>query len=91
MAICLEFELVEIVGTSATYKFGPCGHEPDGLVEFDIAKLLNGEIPGDTPVHEAVKVLNAHQSQAMANRVFGKIYRHYAEHGNYPLTGGYYA
>ncbi|AEI40911.1 hypothetical protein KNP414_02350 [Paenibacillus mucilaginosus KNP414] len=34
MAICLEYELVEIRGTTAVYRFGPCGQPLDGIIHF---------------------------------------------------------
>lgn len=30
-------------------------------------------------------------AQAAATRVFSKIYKHYLEHNDYPVRGGYYA
>ncbi|CAH1232205.1 hypothetical protein PAECIP111891_06971 [Paenibacillus allorhizoplanae] len=91
MAICLEFELVMIRGTAAEYKFGNCLKEKDGVIEVDIPKLISGETSMDTPMDEVVKLKNDKQSQSMANKVFGKIYKHYLEHHEYVSKGGYYA
>jgi hypothetical protein len=91
VAICLEFELIEVIGTLARYRFGNCLCELDGLIELDLFKLESGEIPGNTPIIEVVKLMNHKQSQAMANRVFGTINKHYLENNEYPEKGGYYA
>jgi len=91
MAICLEFELIEVIGTVARYRFGNCLRELDGIIELDLFKLKNGEIPGDTPISEVVKLINDKQEQAMANRVFSKVNKHFLEHNEYPVKGGYYA
>lgn len=91
MAICLEFELVEVNGTLAKYRFGSCLKPLDGELELDLFKLKSGEIPGTTPIDQVVKLMNDKQSQAMANRVFGKIYKHYFETNEYLVKGGYYA
>ncbi|CAH1222201.1 hypothetical protein PAECIP111891_05304 [Paenibacillus allorhizoplanae] len=91
MAICLEFELVMIRGTVAEYTFGSCLKEKDRVFEVDIPKLISGETSMDTPMDEVVKLKNDKQSQSMANRVFGKIYKHYLEHHEYVSKGGYYA
>lgn len=91
MAICLEFELIEEIGTLARYKFGNCLHELDGVFELDLFKLKSGEISGETPINEVVKLINDNQEQSMANRVFSKINKHYLEYNEYPRKGGYYA
>ncbi|MNW25775.1 hypothetical protein D3C74_25270 [compost metagenome] len=91
MAICLDYELVEIKGTIAVYKFGDCLKELDGIFEIDLPKLISGEILMQAPIGEVVKLKNDNQSQAKANRVFGKIYKHYLEYHGYPTEGGYYA
>lgn len=91
MAICLDYELVEIRGTVAVYKFGNCLKELDGIFEIDLPKLISGEISMQAPIGEVVKLKNDNQSQAKAIKVFGKIYKHYLEHHEYPTKGGYYA
>lgn len=91
MAICLEFELVKIRGTVAEYRFGNCLKELDGAFEVDLPKLISGETSMNTPMDEVVKLKNDKQSQSMANRVFGKIYKYYLEHHEYLSKGGYYA
>lgn len=67
MAICIEFELVELKGSAAEYRFGSCLNELTGLFEVDLEKLVSGEIPWDTPMEQVVILLNNKQSQAMAN------------------------
>lgn len=91
MAICLEFELIEVIGTLARYRFGNCLRELDGVIELDLFKLKSGEISGDTPINEVVRLMNDKQTQAMANRVFSKINKHFLEQNDYPVKGGYYA
>lgn len=91
MAICLDYELVEIRGTVAVYKFGDCLQELDGVFEIDLPKLISGEISMQAPIDEVVKLKNHNQSQSKANRVFGKIYKHYLENHEYSIKGGYYA
>ncbi|MFF2480710.1 hypothetical protein [Paenibacillus sp. NPDC058071] len=91
MAICLNFELVTIKGTIAEYRFGNCLKELDGIFEIDLPNLISGEISMETPIDEVVRLKNNSQTQSMANRVFGKIYKHYLEHNEYPAKGGYYA
>ncbi|MCZ8518484.1 MULTISPECIES: hypothetical protein [Paenibacillus] len=91
MAICLKFELVEVVDTTARYRFGGCNEVLDGVFEIDITKLVRGDIDGDTPISQVVRLMNDKQSQSMANRVFGEIYRHYLKDSKYPEEGGYYA
>ncbi|MBD0381924.1 hypothetical protein [Paenibacillus sedimenti] len=91
MAICLNFELIEIRETIAKYRFGKCLEELDGMFEIDLPKLISGETSMETPMDEVVKLINDYQSKAMANRVFGKIYKHYLEHHEYLAKGGYYA
>ncbi|MBD0384036.1 hypothetical protein [Paenibacillus sedimenti] len=90
MAICLEFELIEVIGTIARYRFGNCLRDLDGVFELDLFKLKSGEISGDTPMNVVVKLINDNQEQAMANRVFSKVYKHFLEHNEYPVKGGYY-
>ncbi|AFH61675.1 hypothetical protein B2K_13265 [Paenibacillus mucilaginosus K02] len=91
MAICLEYELVEIRGTTAVYRFGPCGQPLDGIFVTDLSACVHGELAEDTPMSEVVRLMNDKQTQAMANRVFSKIYRHFRESHEYPAKGGYYA
>ncbi|OAS17411.1 hypothetical protein [Paenibacillus oryzisoli] len=91
MAICLEFKLVAVRGTVAEYSYGNCLRELDGAFEVDLHKLVSGETSMNTPMDEVVKRKNDNQSQSMANRVFGKIYKHYLEHYEYLSKGGYYA
>lgn len=91
MAICLDFELIEMVGTKARYRYGSCLHELDGVMEVDLYRLVNGEISKDTPMEDVVIRLNDNQGQASANRIFGKIYKHFMENHEYPQKGGYYA
>ncbi|MDD9266185.1 hypothetical protein ACFPES_03970 [Paenibacillus sp. GCM10023248] len=91
MAICLNFELITIRGDNAEYRFGKCLAELDGIFEINLPKLITGETSKETPMNEVVKLTNGNQSQAMANRVFGKIYKHYLEHQEYLTKGGYYA
>ncbi|MCP3746708.1 hypothetical protein [Paenibacillus sp. A3M_27_13] len=91
MAICLNYELVKIRGTVAEYRFGNCLSDLDGIFEIDLPKLIGGEISMEAPISEVVRLKNISQSQAMANRVFGKIYKHFLEHNEYPSKGGYYA
>jgi hypothetical protein len=91
LAICLEFELIEVIGTLAKYRFGYCLRELDGVIELDLTKLISGETPKDTPINEVVKLINNNQTQQNAYRVFHKIYKYYLEYNDYPLKGGYYA
>ncbi|MVP00778.1 hypothetical protein [Paenibacillus lutrae] len=92
MAICIEFKLIKVSGTLATYQYGECLREMDGLFEVDVYKLITGEIPGDTPMSEVVRLLpSATKSEFMAYRAFRKIRNYYVEHGEYPVQGGYYA
>ncbi|MNG21601.1 hypothetical protein D3C84_1059890 [compost metagenome] len=91
MAICLEYELVERIGTKAIYRFGSCLQPMDGLFEVDVAKLISGEISPEESMTDVVKLLNDLQPQQHANRVFSKIYRYYMEKHEYPVQGGYYA
>ncbi|WP_246070451.1 hypothetical protein [Paenibacillus kobensis] len=83
MAICLHYELVEQVGEKAIYRFGNCLQPLDGLFEVDLARLISGEIPSETPMSDVVRRLNDLLPQQLANRVFGKIYRYYEEHKTY--------
>ncbi|GLX68626.1 hypothetical protein [Paenibacillus glycanilyticus] len=91
MAVCLEFELIEVIGTRAKYRFGPCLHDLDGLIELDLFKLKSGEISGDTPINEVVKLINDNQKQGMANKVFSEVFKFFNDHNEYPARGGYYA
>ncbi len=91
MAICIEFELVDLKESAAQYRFGSCLNELTGLFEVDLEKLLNGEISWDPPMENVVILLNNEQSQAMANRAFSKIFKHYKKTGQYLTHGGYYA
>jgi hypothetical protein len=91
MAICVEFELIEITGTKAKYKFGPCLKELDGIFELDLFELTSGAIPESTPINEVVRLINDKQSQLEANRAFSKIYKHFMEHNEYMNKGGFYA
>jgi len=92
VAICIEFELVEVNGTLARYRYGSCRRELDGVFEVDVPKLLSGETSKDAPMDEVVRLLPSKlMSQPMANRAFGKIYKYYAANGEYPVKGGYYA
>jgi hypothetical protein len=91
MAICLEFELIEVIGNIASYRFGSCLKELDGIIELDLFKLISGETTVDTPMSEVVRLMNDKQNQAMANRVFGKVHKHFLEYNEYPVKGGYYA
>ncbi|MBO7748953.1 hypothetical protein I8J29_32800 [Paenibacillus sp. MWE-103] len=91
MAICLNFELIIVRGTIAEYRFGECLKELDGIFEIDLSILLNDFISLDTPISEVVKLKNKKQSQAAANRVFGKIHSYFVEHKEYPKKGNYYA
>jgi hypothetical protein len=92
MAICLEFELIEVSGTVAKYRYGSCAQEMNGLLEIDLYKLyISREISGDISISEIVKLLNDKQSQAKANKVFSKIEKYYRKHKEYPKRGGYFA
>lgn len=91
MAICIDFEFVGMNGTAAQYRFGHCLRELSGLLEVDVGKLINGETSWDAPMNEVVILLNTEQSQWMANKVFGKIFKHYKETGEYLARDGYYA
>ncbi|MCM3781631.1 hypothetical protein M3231_01480 [Neobacillus mesonae] len=91
MAICIEFELLTTQGTTAEYAFGPCLQQKSGIVVLDIPALIHDKTLMTMPIDQVVQLKNAHQSQAMANRVFGKVYKYYLEHGHYPASGGYYA
>ncbi|GAA0134897.1 hypothetical protein YSY43_17370 [Paenibacillus sp. YSY-4.3] len=91
MAICIEFELVEVKGTVAQYRFGDCVKELTGLFEVDLYKLSNGETSWDTAMDKVVVLLNHGHSQAKANRAFSKIFKYYKETGEYLSMGGYYA
>lgn len=95
MALCIDFELIEQNGMMAKYRYGQCLHKLDGIVEVDVIRLINGEIPGDTPLSEIVKVIKLckgdNESKQLAIRVFSAIHRYYKENGTYPEKGGYYA
>ncbi|MHA7966784.1 hypothetical protein ACX93W_21975 [Paenibacillus sp. CAU 1782] len=91
MAICIDFELAGMNGTAVQYRFGHCLQELSGLLEVDVEKLISGETSWDTPMNEVVILLNTDHSQWMANKVFGKIVKHYKETGEYLAKGGYYA
>ncbi|MNN11538.1 hypothetical protein D3C81_1244990 [compost metagenome] len=91
MAICIEFELIQVKDSVAQYKFGDCLKELTGLFEINLEKLLNGDTSEDTLMDKIVILLNREQSQSMANRAFSKIYKHYKETGEYLTRGGYYA
>ncbi|MEK3682519.1 hypothetical protein [Paenibacillus sp. FSL R10-2736] len=91
MAICIDFELIEIENTIARYRYGDCLRELNGMFETDLYRFTSGELPGDTSMAEVVVLLNNNQSQWSAIKAFTKIYRHFQEHGEYPVKGGYYA
>jgi hypothetical protein len=92
MAICLEFELVEVSGTVARYRYGSCAQEMNGLLEIDLYKLyISREIPEDISIGKIVKLLNNNQSQVKANKVFSKIAKYYQKQKEYPKRGGYFA
>ncbi|MEO3944275.1 hypothetical protein [Gorillibacterium sp. CAU 1737] len=91
MAICIEFELVEVNGSTARYRFGECCKELTALFEVDLEKLLSGETSWDSPMDKVVVLLNDGDRQSMANRAFSKIFKHYKETGEYLSKGGYYA
>lgn len=76
-------------GTVAQYRFGDCEKELTGLFEIDLYKLLSGETSWDTAMDEVVVLLNHEHSQAKANRVFSKIFKHYKETGEYYPREGY--
>lgn len=91
MAICIDFELIGVEHTVARYRYGECLRELNGIFEIDLYKFTSGELPEDTVMSDVVVLLNQNQSQASAIRAFTKIYRHFKEHGEYPVKGGYYA
>lgn len=92
MAICLEFQLIERRGDIAVYRFNNCLQDEFGLVEVNIPALLSGEVAGDALMQDVARLLpSGLMSQWRANRVFGKVYKYYEEHGVYPDKGGYYA
>jgi hypothetical protein len=92
MAICILFELVEVVGTLAIYRFGSCNQNLDGMFEIDLYKLhISKEIAEDTSISKVVKLLNNNQPQSLANNAFSKIAKHYLKYKEYPVRGGYFA
>ncbi|GIP53302.1 MULTISPECIES: hypothetical protein [Paenibacillus] len=91
MAICVEFELIEIENTIARYRFGDCLGDLNGEFETDLYRFISGEFPGDTSMSEIVVLLNDKQSQWKAIKAFTKIYRHFKVHKEYLSKGGYYA
>ncbi|GGF63633.1 hypothetical protein GCM10010912_05880 [Paenibacillus albidus] len=91
MAICIDFELIEVKGSVARYRYGSCLRELDQTLEVDIEKLLTGDTPLDTPLDKVVIIPSGQNSEWMAYRVFSKVYKYYKEHGEYPQKGGYYA
>jgi hypothetical protein len=89
MAICIEFELIEIKGTIAKYQYGECLTELHGLFEVDVTILITREV---SSLSEVVRLLpSEYMNQSMANRACIKIYKYYLEHNKYPKRGGYYA
>lgn len=91
MAICLDFELIEVIGTKARYRFGNCLKPLDGMMEVDLEEFIRKGLPSDTTVDKVMKLLNNQHSEQMAMRVFMKIYKHYLKTNEYPTRGGYYA
>ncbi|OKP94392.1 hypothetical protein [Paenibacillus sp. P46E] len=89
------FRLLEVKDTQATYHYGDCSENYEGVFELDIVKLLSGEIKGDTPMSEVVKILkpciSESSNQHKANRAFGKIYKHFQETNEYIKDGGFYS
>jgi hypothetical protein len=85
IAICLHFELVTVIGTVATYRYGNCSDKLDGLFGIDLYQLLIQKTTSeDTPISQIVKLLNHNQSQSKANKPFSKIVNHYREYQKYP-------
>jgi len=91
MAICVEFELIEIENTIARYRYGDCMKELNGSFETDLYRFTSGDWPSDTLMSDIVIRLNYNQSQWKALKAFTKIYRHFKEHREYLAKGGYYA
>lgn len=91
MAICIEFELIEEIGTLARYRYGHCLKELDFDMEFDLQNLVSGETSLETPFNEIINFTSDKKSEFMAYRVFSKIYKHYLSEGEYLKKGGYYA
>jgi len=91
MAICVEFELIEIENTTARYRYGDCMKELSGSFETDLYRFTSEELPCDTLMSDIVILLNHNQSHWKALKAFTKIYRHFKEHGEYLSKGGYYA
>ncbi|WP_232057972.1 hypothetical protein [Cohnella abietis] len=87
----MNFELVTVRGTIAVYRFGECLKELNGEFEVDLPGLIHGDISMKAPICKVVILKNRNQSQAAANKVFGKIYKYFLEHYEYPTKGGYYA
>ncbi|MGN7763374.1 hypothetical protein ACTJKB_18170 [Paenibacillus sp. 22594] len=89
------FKLFEVKDTKATYHYGDCSENYEGIFELDLFKLLSGEIKGDTPMSEVVKILKPCISEGFnqhkANRAFSKIYQHFHETNEYINDGGFYS
>lgn len=91
MAICIEFELIEVIDSIAIYKYGNCLHELDHVMKFNLDKILSGETLQETPINEIVSLTSEKKSEFMAYRVFFKVYKHYRDNGEYLKKGGHYA
>lgn len=95
MGWCIDFELIESDGIKAKYRYGKCLHDLDGIVEVDVIRVINGEIPGETPMSEVAKVITPcegeNDSQRYAILVFSAIHRYYRKNGVYPEKGAYYS
>jgi len=95
MGFCVKFKLYQLQGTKAIYQYGDCSENYEGLFETDLVKLLSGEIAGDTPMSEVVRILipclSESSSQHKANRAFSKIHNHFKETNEYLVDGGYYS
>jgi len=95
MGWCIDFKLIEVNGILAKYRYGQCLQELDGIVEVDVVSVIKGELSGDTPMSEVVRVIEPctgeSESRYLAIKTFTEIYRYYKENDIYPENGGYYA
>jgi len=95
MGWCIDFKLIEVEGILAKYQYGQCLHELDGVLEVNVVSVINGELPGDTPMSEVARVIvpcsGEGESRYLAIKAFTAIHRYYKQNGAYPEKGGYYA